>query len=150
MAFEKCPHCHRTLTEGEACRARFDLFLAKEFANPTIFGVVHNLSVPSYMLQHNEYSREGWLETRKLLYKFVHEELSPSDARKQNRDKVDSGNRKWSFTKGEKLAQVDNIHWTRTIADVRLNTAENYCADVKLWAASILADTESLMRDLGE
>ncbi len=100
------------------------------------------------MLQHNEYSREGWIETRKLLARFVYEGLSPADARKQNRERVDSGNRKWSFTKGAKLAQVDNIRWTRTVADVRIDTAENYCADVKLWAASILKNTEDLMREL--
>ena len=141
----KCPQCSAEFLEGEDCRARFDLCLAKEFADPAIFGAVHNLSVPAYMLQHNEYSREGWLETRKLLAKFVYEGLSPSDARKQNRAQVDSGNRKWSFTKGTKLAQVDNIRWTRTIADVRLDNAENYCAAVRLWAASVLADTEILM-----
>ncbi|MBI5030707.1 MAG: hypothetical protein HZB51_09280 [Chloroflexi bacterium] len=148
MAIEKCPQCGAELPEGEDCRARFDLCLAKEFADPAIFGAVHNLSVPAYMLQHNEYSREGWLETRKLLAKFVYEGLSPSDARKQNRERVDSGKLKWSFTKGEKLTQVDDIRWTRTLADVRLDPAEHYCADVKLWAASILADAESLMREL--
>lgn len=150
MMSNKCPKCGATLDDGEDCRARFDLCLAKEFADPAVFGAVHNLSVPAYMLQHNEYSREGWIETRMLLARFVYEGLSPSDARKQNRERVDSGNRKWSFTKGEKLAQVDNIRWTRTIADVRLDTAEIYCAGVKLWAVSILADTASLMRELGK
>lgn len=149
VAGTKCAKCGAELADGEDCRARFDLGQAKEMENPAIFGAVHNLSVLSYMLQHNEYSRDGWLHGRKLLSQFVNEGITPSQARKQNRDKVNSNNRKWNITKGAKLTQVDNLRWTHTIADVRLDTAENYCADVKLWAASILADTESLMRELG-
>jgi hypothetical protein len=100
------------------------------------------------MLQHSEYSREGWLGARKLLDQFIQHGLAPTNARKQNRKQVDSGNRKWNITKGAKIPQVDQVKWTRTIADVRLDSAENYCGDVKRWATSILADTESLIREL--
>jgi hypothetical protein len=41
---------------------------------------------------------------------------------------------------------VDAIAWTRTIADVRLDTAEHYCTDVRTWAESIVRDSEELMQ----
>jgi hypothetical protein len=51
--------------------------------------------------------------------------------------------------KGAKLTQVDDIVWTRTIADVRVDTAEHYCADVHDWAIAVLADTAALVQTLG-
>jgi hypothetical protein len=58
---------------------------------------------------------------------------------------MDSGQRTWSITRGPKLAGVESIAWTRTIADVRLDTAEHYCADVRAWAESILVDSAALV-----
>lgn len=141
---KKCPHCGAVIAPYEQCRDRFDLCLAKEFENPAAFGVVHHLTVVCYMLQHNEYSREGWLDARKMLAQFVREGMDPSAMRKQNCATLDSGNRKWSIARGAKLDRVENIVWTRTIADVRLDDAETYCADVKLWASSVLKDSETL------
>jgi len=43
---------------------------------------------------------------------------------------------------------VAAIAWSRTIADARLSTAEQYCADVRAWAESVLADSAALMRKL--
>jgi hypothetical protein len=63
-----------------------------------------------------------------------------------DRKKFDSRHRTWSFTKGEKLAGVEGIRWSRTIADVRLDSAEHYCADVLIWGKSILSDNEGLIR----
>jgi hypothetical protein len=40
------------------------------------------------------------------------------------------------------MAGLDGIIWTRTIADVRLDSAEAYREDVLRWAESVLADTE--------
>jgi hypothetical protein len=62
---------------------------------------------------------------------------------------MDSGQRTWSLTKGAKLAQVGDIVWTRTIADVRIDTTEHYCADVRDWAIAVLADTAALVQALG-
>ena len=53
-----------------------------------------------------------------------------------------------SFTKGAKLPGVENIVWNYTIAAVRLDTAESYCADVRHWAENILADSEQLVHKL--
>jgi hypothetical protein len=101
------------------------------------------------MLQHNTYSRDGWVAVRQLLHQFVYEGLTPAAARRQYRRTMDSGQRKWSFTKGAKLSQVDDIAWTWTIADVRFDTAEHYCADVRDWAIAVLSDTAALVKSLG-
>jgi len=98
------------------------------------------------MLQHNIYSLHGWIETRKLLTKFIHDNWTPAVARRENRMITDNGNRTWSYTKGAKLSGVESIVWGFTIADVRLDTAETYCADVRRWAENILSDSEKLFQ----
>lgn len=113
------------------------------------FGAVHHLTVACYMIQHNAYARDGWLEARKMVVQFVHDGVTPAEARKQNRSRFHSGQRKWRVTKGVKLSEFDTITWTRTIADVRLDDPEVYCADIKLWATHVLADTEPLLRRIG-
>ncbi len=145
---QKCSLCGAELLPDEQCRDRFDLCLAREFENPTIFGVVHHLTVPCYMLQHNAYSQNIWIEARKMVAQFVEEGINPTEMRKQNYAKVDNGHRTWSITKGPKLSEFETIVWTRTIADIRLDNPESYCADVELWARSILADTKQLMQKL--
>jgi hypothetical protein len=120
------------------------LCLAKEFENPTTYGAVHHLTVACYMLQHNAYSRDGWLGTRHLLVQFIQEGKTPAEVRYENRHKLDSGPRKWRVTKGAKIS-TDGLVWTHTIADVRLDNPDAYCADIELWAKSVLADTEKLV-----
>ncbi len=141
----KCPQCGAQFPAGETCRDRFDLCLAKEFEQPTSYGSVHHLTVACYMLQHNVYSREAWQEARQMVAQFIRQGRMPSDVRRQNRKRLDSGQRRWSVTKGAKMAGLDGIAWTRTIADVRFDTPDLYCADVKLWAAGVLSDTEGVL-----
>jgi hypothetical protein len=96
------------------------------------------------MLQHNAYSREAWVEARKMVAQCIQDGVTPAEIREMNRSKFDRGRRKWSVTKGAKLAEFDTIVWSRTIADVRLDDPEVYCADVKLWAMSVLSDSQSV------
>lgn len=100
------------------------------------------------MLQHNRYSRDGWIQVRQMLAHFL-AGLTPADARRDQRKAFDSGKRTLSFTKGPKLAGVESIAWTRTIANVRFDTAEHYCADVWAWAAQVVHDSEDLIRAVG-
>ena len=144
-----CPQCGATFASDETCSDRFNTTQIKEVENPTSYYAVHHLSVPCYMLQHNAYSRDGWLAVHQLLHQFVYEGLTPAEARRQNRRTMDSGQRKWSLTKGAKLSQVDDIAWTWTIVDVRFDTAEHYCADVRDWAIAVLADTAVLVKAPG-
>jgi hypothetical protein len=139
-----CLLCCAPLAPGETCRDRFNLGQLHELEQPASYAV-HHLSVPTYMLQHNVYSREGWLNARELLRQFVEDGLLPAEARRRSRVQVDSGHRSWSFTRGAKLPGVERIHWTFTVADVRLDTPEHYCADVRRWAESVLADSARLV-----
>ena len=140
----RCPTCGASVADGGRCRDRFDQCLVKEAEDPAYYAV-HHLIVSTYMLQHTEYSRRGWLVTRDLLDRFVHRGLTPLQARREARVTLDSGTRTWSITKGPKLEGVDRIAWTYTITDVRLDTAEAYCADARRWADGVLADTEELV-----
>jgi hypothetical protein len=146
----KCPLCGGAFSSVDECRERFDLCMALEYENPAGYEAVHHLSVPCYMLQHNAYSAEVWPEARNMLARFIREGLTPVQIRRQNRSRFDSRRRNWSVTRGAKLPEFDAILWSRTIADVRLEDPETYCKDVKLWAETVLADTEVLVQDPGE
>ena len=122
--------------------------MALEYENPGAFGAVHHLTVVCYMLQHNAYSRDVWLEARNMLAQFVEEGVSPAAMRGRNRVRFDSAHRSWSITKGAKLPEFETILWSRTIAGVRLDDPETYCADVQLWATYVLKDTEQLVQGL--
>ena len=89
MSFS-CPQCGAIYPQDETCLDRFNLSQSMELDDPAYYAV-HHLSVPCYMLQHNAYSREGWLEVRTLLSKFVHEGWTPDMARRQIQVKMDSG-----------------------------------------------------------
>ncbi len=47
--------------------------MALEYENPIAWGAVHHLTVTCYMLQHNAYSGDVWLEARKMLAQFIQE-----------------------------------------------------------------------------
>jgi hypothetical protein len=141
-----CPQCGADLPSEETCRHRFDRCMALEFENPTTYGAVHHLTVICYMLQHNGYSRDGWFEARHILARFVQDRVTPAEVRQENRSRSESGFRTWSINKGEKLSELDGPLWTRTIADIRFDNPKVYCADVILWARSVLTDTGPLLR----
>jgi hypothetical protein len=65
--------------------------------------------------------------------------------RQRNRSRFDSAHRAWSVTSGPKLEGFDTLVWSRTIADVRLDDPETYYADIRLWAVSVMRDTELLV-----
>jgi len=144
----RCPQCGAMYNAGGTCEDRFHAGLARELADPSAYAV-HHLFVPCFMLQHNRYSRDGWIMARQLLARFL-AGLTPQEARRRSRGAVDSGNRTYSFTRGPKLAGVEAIAWTRTVADVRLDTAAHYCADVRIWAESIVRDSAEMMQAVGD
>jgi hypothetical protein len=143
-----CPKCGATFPTNEQCRDRFELCLSKDFVHSASYGAVHHLIVACYMLQHNEYSREGWLDARAFVAQAIQHSVSPMVLRRQSRQRLDSGQRQWKITRGAKISEVDRTVWTRTIADVRLDTSETYCADANGWASSVLSDTEPILREL--
>jgi len=136
-----CPECGAV---EALCKTRFDEFLVLEFSD-TGYGLVHNLTVTTYMLQHSSrLTREGWLHERELLREFLVENKPPRFIRRQNKDLVDSGKRKFKITSRDGTAVIDKTAWTRTILDVRTENAEVYREDVTAWARAVLEDVEGL------
>jgi hypothetical protein len=136
-----CPECGATET---LCQTRFDEFLVLEFTDAD-YGAVHHLTVAAYMLQHSsKLTREGWIYERELLREFLVENKPPSFIRKQNKDLVDNGRRKFKITSRDGLSVINKSAWTKTILDFRTENAEVYCADVTAWARSVLEDAETI------
>lgn len=139
-----CPQCGAIYPSEETCQRRFDACLALEYENPAAYGAVHLLTVACYMLQHNLYSRQGWLETRQMVAQAIRLGTTSAEIRVEYQRKLDSSQRAWSVTKGEKLAEFDAIQWSYTIADLRLDSPERYVADVRYWADCVLKDTAGI------
>jgi hypothetical protein len=136
-----CPECGAPET---LCKHCFDEFLILEFTD-TGYGVVHHLTVTAYMLQHSsKLTREGWLYERELLREFLVENKPPEFIRKQIRDLVDSGKRKFKIASKDGLPVINKFTWTKTILNVRAENAEIYCADVITWAKSVLEEAEAM------
>jgi uncharacterized protein DUF5946 len=72
-----------TYSTDETCEDRFNASQAQEFTGPAYFAV-HQLSVPCFMLQHNRYSRDGWISVRQVLVRFLHG-LTSQEAREESR-----------------------------------------------------------------
>ncbi len=136
-----CPECG---APDNLCQTRFDEFLVLEFTDPG-YGVVHNLTVATYMLQHSsKMSKEGWLYERDLLREFLVENKSPEFIRKQNKDLVDSGKRTFKFKSKTGVPVINKSTWMKTILDVRAENAEVYCEDINAWARSALEEAEGI------
>jgi hypothetical protein len=89
-------------------------------------------------------TREGWLYERELLREFLVENKPPAFIRKQNKDLVDSGKRKFKIKSRNGLPVINKTAWTKTILDVRAESAEMYCEDVTAWARSALEESEAI------
>jgi hypothetical protein len=139
----RCPTCGASLPPNHTCEDLFNAAQFQETEDPAYYAV-HHLSVPCYMLQHNTYTRRGWIAVRHLLRRFVEEDLDPGTARQEIHQTPQGSQRSWSLTRGEKHPAVAGIHWTRTVADMRLDSASHYCADVLAWAKSILEDSQHI------
>ncbi len=136
-----CPECG---VPDNSCQARFDEFLVLEFTDPG-YGIVHNLTVATYMLQHSsKMSKEGWLFERDLLREFIVEGKSPSLIRQQVKDSVDSGKRKFRFKSKDGVPVINKFTWTKTILNVRVENADVYCEDINAWARSALEEAEAI------
>jgi hypothetical protein len=136
-----CPECG---APENMCQARFDEFLILEFSDPG-YGIVHNLTVATFMLQHSSrMSREGWLYERELLREFLVENKSPELIRRQHKDVVDSGRRTFKFKSKDGKPVIDKATWAKTILNVRPEDPEIYCQDITAWAKSALEEAEKI------
>ena len=134
-----CPECG---APDNLCQTRFNEFLVLEFTHAG-YGGVHHLTVTTFMVQHSsKLTREGWLFERDLLREFLVENKPPAFIRKQNKDVVDSGKRKFKIKSRDGLPVINKTTWTKTILDVRTENAEVYCEDINAWARSVLEETQ--------
>jgi hypothetical protein len=141
-----CPECG---APDNLCHSRFDEFLVLEFTDPG-YGAVHHLTVATYMLQHSSrLSKEGWLFERGLLREFLMENKPPAYIRKQNKDVVDSGKRKFKIKSKTGVPVINKTSWSKTILGVRAENAEVYCEDVTAWARSALEEVEAIEIERG-
>jgi hypothetical protein len=144
MAVEQQMNCPECGAFENLCQTRFDEFLILEFTDAG-YGAVHHLTVSAYMVQHSrKLTREGWLHKRELLREFLVENKPPAFIRKQNKDLVDSGKRKFKIKSRDGLPVIKKTTWTKTILDIRIENAEVYCEDVTAWARSALDDVQGL------
>lgn len=136
-----CPECG---APDNLCQTRFDEFLILEFTDAG-YGAVHHLTVATFMVQHSsKMTREGWLFERGLLREFLIENKPPAYIRKQNRDVVDSGKRKFKIKSKTGSPVINKSTWAKTILDVRAENAEVYCEDISAWARSVLEEAEEI------
>jgi hypothetical protein len=116
-----CPECG---APDSACANRFDEYLVLEFTDAG-YGAVHHLTVAAYMLQYSsKLTREGWLHMRQLLREFLIENKPHAFVRKQNRDFVDNGKRKFEITSKTGLPVIAKTTWMKTILAIRMDNAE--------------------------
>ncbi len=135
----ECPECGAVWTEERTCQDYFHQMLFWENEDPAL-GEAHHLMVLCYHLQHpGLYSAEGLTHARGLLADFVERGLSPAEARRRNRQAVNSGQRDWSVTArpGDHGRYERQPAWTMRAADVVAGGMENYVANVRAWAAQI-------------
>ena len=136
-----CPECGAS---DNLCQTRFDEFLVLEFTDAG-YGAVHHLTVATFMVQHSSrMTREGWKYERDLLKEFLIENKSPAMIRKQIKDTVDSGKRTFKFKSKTGVPVINKTTWTKTILDVRMENAKDYCEDITTWARSVLDDADGL------
>lgn len=136
-----CPECG---APDNSCQTRFDELLILEFTNAG-YGVVHHLTVATFMVQHSSrMTREGWLYERELLREFLIENKTPAMIRKQIKDTVDSGKRTFKFKSKTGVPVIDKTTWKKTIMDVRSENAESYRENITAWARSVLEEAEKI------
>jgi hypothetical protein len=137
-----CPACGARHADGQTCADDFNQLLGWEYENPALWEV-HNLTVLCYHLQHPHlYSPDGLTYGLQLLVTFVDEGVSPAEVRRRSREQVNSHNRQWKITArpGAEGRYARLVAWTMRAADVVAGGADSYIANVRAWAATLLAD----------
>jgi hypothetical protein len=138
---KNCPECG---APDNLCQARFDEYLILEFTDAG-YGAVHHLTVTAFMVQHSSrMTREGWLFERDLLRQFLVENKPPALIRKQIKDTVDSGKRRFKIKSKDGVPVINKSTWTKTILDVCAENAERYCQDITGWARSVWEEADKI------
>ncbi len=139
----RCPECGADWQDGSTCQDDYNQMAVWEFEDMQNYGQVHHLMVLCFHLQHpSRYSPDGLRSAQKLLAEFVEGGFSPQEARRRDREKLDSGKRTWKIKSRAGLvgSYQQPVHWKMTAADVVARGASAYTASVREWAETVLAE----------
>lgn len=140
-AQNRCPECGASWRDDLTCQDHWYQALAWESEYPDKTLAAHHLLVLCYHLQHPHlYSPQGLEEAQRLLAAFVQEGMTPAEARRRQRDAVDSGRRAWKITGTPTSygAYTHPIQWPMTMGDITSGDLDGYIARVQAWARSTL------------
>jgi len=84
---------HAALSVPEHSINEYNVIRDPAFSDPGGAGIVHHLTVPCYMLQHDRYSDEGAAWVLGLLEATLERGISPDSYRAQTRATVDQARR---------------------------------------------------------
>lgn len=135
-----CRECGADWSDGISCEDDFHQFLYWEMGDMENLGVVHHLMVLGYHLQHPSlYAPDGLRFSMGLLEDFVARGVSPQDVRRRDRDKLDSGSRRFRIkgTADSHGSYAHPVEWTMRAQDVAKGGAAHYVENVRAWAQSI-------------
>lgn len=140
-----CPQCGAPQMEEFSCQKVFDEFLQLEFTDPN-YGVVHLLTVASFMIQHQRYSDTAlvWIEAQLRAHLAG---TSPEYIRRQAQTQVDSTGRSWKIQRTADDRTLPAIAWSMTIVDVyeRYADAASYCALIRAGAQTVLTEMQPML-----
>jgi hypothetical protein len=137
-----CPECGAQRLQAHACTEDFHQMLFWESEFPAA-GQVHHLMVLGYHLQHpSHYSPEALAGGLRLLGHFLEQGLGPAEVRRRQQHQLNSNQRDYKIKGGPAAHGIYDrpVRWTVTAADVVAGGPEGYAANVRRWAAAILAD----------
>ncbi len=147
ITLNTCPERSTPLEYGQSCQDFFHkmLFWENEYPN---HGAVHHLMVLCYYIQHpGLYSAEGLREAQRLLTGFLEGSVTPFEARKHVRARVDSGRRNWKIkgTAPSRGAYAHPADCMMTAREGIIGGPGNYYDNVREWAIS----TQQALKDSG-
>jgi uncharacterized protein DUF5946 len=135
MSDEPCPECGAPLGGRAGCQTVFDEMSARAYADPAQFGVMHDLVVDAYSMQHpNEYGRSAKSYAAHLSRLCCALELGAEP-------EVYAAIPRWlSGATAPPKPEVLSRRGARTIADARgAGTREEHGRQVQEWAESVWA-----------
>jgi hypothetical protein len=113
---------------------KFKECLGKDFSDEGYFSA-HHLLVLCYMIQCNAYNNKY----KKTVYKILKDFIDGKERKGimiENR-KLFNGKDKTPILKGGNEKDIFFDKWEKTIMDIRTDSTENYCQDIKDWAFGI-------------
>ena len=134
-----CPYCGARINDGLTCEDRFHALGILEITFPEEAYAGHFYMVANYMLQHNVYSDEARPGMISMLAGAVEQGKTPADLRRENRDRLDSGHRKFKIAHKNPPIPNPPIPWKMTVADIDPDDPTVYIQSVIAWSKSILA-----------